>query len=268
MLALLTIWAALIVTLIVFAIGRPGQGGALTLAYFLGLSLIHLPGVLPFLGAASNLDDGQATLVGLELTVLGMACFVAGAIAAHASGGAGTFARMPAPLAQMPAFSRAGWRMVAAGAVTYFVLIPLSFRVPSLTAAVSAFATLLILGLWLVLYRAVLTVDQNRVAITLTLLPLLPLATLVTGGFLGYGTYWILSIIAFLFVVVRRRAWFYLAAPGVIFFGLGTERGPRRSTGPYFDARDRFPIAQPEFARAYRGARWPPQSEPPRRRCG
>ena len=49
LLELLFVWAALLVALVVFAIGRPGRGGALTLAYFLGLSLIHVPGVLPFL---------------------------------------------------------------------------------------------------------------------------------------------------------------------------------------------------------------------------
>ena len=49
MLDLIVIWVALLVALVIFAIGRPGKGGALTLAYFLGLSLIHVPGVLPFL---------------------------------------------------------------------------------------------------------------------------------------------------------------------------------------------------------------------------
>ena len=52
------------------------------------------------------------------------------------------------------------------------------------------------------------------------MLPLLPLATLTTGGFIGFGTIWALSIAAFWFVVARRRIWFYLAIPPVIFLGL------------------------------------------------
>ena len=52
------------------------------------------------------------------------------------------------------------------------------------------------------------------------MLPLLPLATLVTGGFIGFGTAWALSIVAFRFVIARRRIWFYLATPPVIFLGL------------------------------------------------
>jgi hypothetical protein len=52
------------------------------------------------------------------------------------------------------------------------------------------------------------------------MLPLLPLGTLLTGGFLGYGTAWVMSIAAFYFVISRRRIWFYLAAPAVVFLGL------------------------------------------------
>ena len=91
---------------------------------------------------------------------------------------------------------------------------------PSLTSVVSALATLLILGLWLVLYGAAVTADRRRTLATLALLPLLPLATLVTGGFLGYGVYWVLSVVAFLFVITRRRIWFYFGAPVAVFLGL------------------------------------------------
>ena len=81
---LIAIWAALLFALVIFAIGRPGKGGALTLAYFLGLSLIHVPGVLPFLTPGSGLDDFDETRLGFELTLLGMAAFVAGAVLAGA----------------------------------------------------------------------------------------------------------------------------------------------------------------------------------------
>ena len=79
---------------------------------------------------------------------------------------------------------------------------------------------MLILGLWLVLYGAAVAADRRRTLATLALLPLLPLATLVTGGFLGYGIYWVLSVVAFLFVITRRRIWFYCGAPVAVFLGL------------------------------------------------
>jgi hypothetical protein len=220
MMNLIVAWAALLVVLVIFAIGRPGRGGALTLAYFLGLSLIHVPGVLQFLEPGSGLDDFDDTQVGFELTVLGMSAFVAGAILAS------RIDRRRAPIGGRPArwraqaFEHLGRRTLGLGVVAYFVIVPLSGRVPSLTSVVSSLATLLIIGLWLALYGAAVAADRCRTLATLALLPLLPLATLVTGGFLGFGVYWVLSIVAFLFVITQRRAWFYGGTPVAMFLGL------------------------------------------------
>src|SRR6266849_2963074 len=82
-LGLLVIWGALLIALVIFAIGRPGRGGALTLAYFLGLSLIHVPGLLPFLDSDSGLADWDETRFGFETTILGLAAFVSGAVLAR-----------------------------------------------------------------------------------------------------------------------------------------------------------------------------------------
>jgi hypothetical protein len=210
---LVIIWVGLLVALVVFAVGRPGRGGALTLAYFLSLSLIHVPGVLTFLGSDPGLAGWDETQLGFETTVLGMAGFVAAAVLARWMDRPSR-ATIGAPERQPPQnFERLGRRVLALGVVSYFVLLPLSGKVPSLTSVVSALATLLILGLWLVLYGTAFRADWHHMLGTLVLLPLLPLATLVTSGFLGYGVCWVLSIIAFLFVISRRRIWFYLAAP-------------------------------------------------------
>jgi hypothetical protein len=224
--ALLIAWAALLAALIGLAIGRSREGGALTLAYFLGLSLIHTPGVLPFLTTISfstfsqGLSDPIATEVGFKVTVFGMGAFVAGAILARIidwrrieSDGITSYRRSQA-------FERIGWRGLAIGAFGYFVLLPLSHNVASLTATISPIAILLILGFWLMLYGAAESGDRRRTRIVLALLPGLPLATLVTGGFLGYGIYWVLSILAFLFVISRHRARFYAATPFVVYLGL------------------------------------------------
>jgi hypothetical protein len=220
MLGLLVIWAALLVALFLFAIGRPGRAGALTLSYFLGLSLIHVPGVLPFLDPESGLPDFDETRLGFEMTILGMGAFVVGAVLAR------WMDRRQMPTKGMPpeqraqAFERLGRRVLALGIVAYFVLLPVSGRVPSMTSIVAAFGTLLILGLWLVFYGATMSAYRTRMLTTLALLPLLPLPTLVIGGFLGFGVLWVLSVVAFLFVITRRRIWFYVAAPPVVFLGL------------------------------------------------
>jgi hypothetical protein len=220
MLELILIWAGLLLLLIITTARRPGEGGALTLSYFLGLSLIHIPGLIAFLGFASGLSDRGMTRLGGEMTVLGMAAFVAGTILARVTARPGGRLATETPSHRAQTLSRFGRRAFAIGIVSYFVLLPLSSTVPSFTAVVSAVATLLILGFWLVLYSGEVASDQRRTLAVILLLPVLPLATLVTGGFLGYGVYWVLSILAFFFVVARRRVWFYLAAPLVAYLGL------------------------------------------------
>ncbi len=220
MIGLLSIWAALLAALVFLVIGRPREGGALTLAYFIGLSLIHVPGAVVCLGAGVSAVDRDITQLGFETTVLGMGAFVVGAVFSRRS----EWRRVPRDVGRSShpgeTFERPGWHTIAIGVGAYFVLLPISTAVPSLTSIVSATATLLILGLWLLLYDAVAKADQKRLLLTLCLLPLLPLATLVTGGFLGYGVYWVLSVVAFLFIIVRDRSWFYLAAPAAVYLGL------------------------------------------------
>jgi hypothetical protein len=210
----------LLIALIGCAIGRPSRGGALTLAYFLGLSLIHVPGVLPFLDSATGLPDWEETQIGFEMTIFGMAAFVAGAVLARWTDGPGPTEMSAPPHWRALWLQRLGRRALTLGVVCYFVIMPVSARVPSATSIVSSLGTLLIVGLWLALYSAAVAADWKRTLGTLALLPLLPMATLVMGGFLGYGTYWVLSIITFLFVLARRRIWFYIGAPVAIFFGL------------------------------------------------
>jgi hypothetical protein len=46
------------------------------------------------------------------------------------------------------------------------------------------------------------------------------LSTLATGGFLGFGIYWLIAILAFLFAIRNKRWLFYAAALPVAYFGL------------------------------------------------
>ena len=218
MLTMLAVWFALLLVLVIFAIGTKHHGGALTLAYFAGLSLIHVPGILVFLGDGVGFENEQETAIGFVLTLAGMAAFVAGAIVAVRSD------KLPGmvltPRGRDAGLGRMGWRFIVAGFLAYFVFVPISFSVPSLTSGIAALGTLLVVGLWIELYVAITTRDRRRTMVALALVPLLPFATVVSGGFISYGTNWALSAVAFQFVIVRRRIAFYAAAPVVVFLGL------------------------------------------------
>jgi hypothetical protein len=215
----LLIWGALLVGL-VLVVGKRRGNGALTLSYFLALSLGHVPGVLSYLDPDTILGDAEATKVGFDVTLIGMAAFIAGAMAARMLPLRTTSAKAYQQTASVDVFSRLSWRVLMMGIVSYFVLMPVSAVVPSLTAVASVLGTLLILGFWLQLYAATTAHNGRQILLIFAMLPLLPLATLTTGGFIGYGTVWALSIAAFQFVIARRRIWFYLGTPAVIFLGL------------------------------------------------
>jgi hypothetical protein len=210
----LLIWGALLVALVFLVVDKRRGIGALTLTYFLVLSLGHVPGLLPYLDP--NSGGVEATKVGFDVTLIGMMAFIAGAMAARILRRT-TSAKAHQQMGSDDVFLRLGWRMLTIGIAAYFVVLPVSALVPSLTAVVSVLGSLLILGFWLRLYGAA---TYRETLLVLAMLPLLPLATLATGGFIGFGTTWALSIAAFWFVVARRRIWFYLAIPPVLFFGL------------------------------------------------
>jgi hypothetical protein len=229
---LLLIWVGLLIALVAFAVREPGTGGALVLSYFLGLSLIHVPGALIYLDPLSIAPSRMETELGFTLTVVGMAAFVAGAILARATY---VESHVESVADVVPVLSSYTWPLIIFGVVSYFVLMPRAGAIPSGTALVSALGALLIVGLWLRFYTANLTGNPGRTLTTLLLLPFLPLATLTTGGFLGFGVYWALSCVTFLFVIARRRFWFYLGSPVFGVLGLSL-------FAVYFSLRDTIRI--------------------------
>lgn len=217
MIGLLAEWCAIFAVLLIFVVGGPRQGGALTLAYFLGLSLIHVPGCLAYLNVPPGSFDYQFTSSGFELTLLGMVAFVAGGILVKTLNSGDVVQHV---WSDADAIGRLGLRMIIAGVLAYFVLMPVASYIPSLIAIVSSMATMLILGLWLRLYSAAIAGRPWRTITTLMILPLLPLGTLVAGGFIGFGVNWVLSVVSFFYVISRKRIWFYIATPFVLFLGL------------------------------------------------
>lgn len=218
MMNLMLIWVALLIGLVLLAIDKRRMAGALTLAYFLSFSVSHVPGVLAYLNPDINWAGAKATQVGFEVTLFGMAAFIGGAVAARIL--AHQYTQVSAHAEVAMDVDRLGWRVLIIGISSYFVLLPVSAALPSLTAIASAMAMLLILGFWFRLYAAAIMNDLRQTLLLLAMLPVLPLATLVTGGFIGYGTSWALSIVAFHYVIAKRRVWFYLATPPIVFLGL------------------------------------------------
>lgn len=215
--ALLIIWVVLVAVLILVVSPRPGTGGPLTFAYFLSLSLIHVPGALSYVAGASPDAGLEPTTVGFQFTLIGAAAFIAGTAIVR---------RHRIPLEQIrnarsgQLVSKAGTRLLLIGAFSFLFLQFFGVIIPSLTAVISTLSLLLIIGLWLRLYASVTLGHRRGLLLTLAILPFLPIVTLTTGGFVGYGVSWVIAIVALYFVLSRRRFFFIAAMPVVFFLGL------------------------------------------------
>lgn len=203
MYSLLLIWVALFAALLIFAIGNR-RDGALTLSYFLGLSLIHVPGALAYAFAPSFLNDQRETELGFEMTLAAMAAYVLGATLMRMLSSNEPRRPIQAVATDSVTLARISTRMTVAGLVAYFIALPLSRFIPSLTSLVYPLTALIIIGLWIQLYLGIVLKEHRRLFVTLLMLPLLPLLTTATGGFINYGAYWSLSIASFFFVMLSR----------------------------------------------------------------
>jgi hypothetical protein len=199
---------------------RLGSAG-LPLAYFLGLSLIHVPGAIIYLDA----EETNAARIGFEETTIGMVAFLVGVLVArHAfvhRQAAQTDRSQIENLTrrESAAINRLALIYISIGSIAFFVLLP-AINLPSVTAIVSALGSLVVVGLCLRFWVAIKVRNGLRFWGMLALLPIIPLATLIQGGFLGFGTYWVLAIVTFLFAQSNRRFLYIVLAPVVLYVGL------------------------------------------------
>jgi hypothetical protein len=214
----LLIWLAVGVSLVWLASQKQRGSAGLPLAYFLLLSLNHVPGAFLYLDA----DESNYTRIGFLQTIIGMVAFLGGVIIAK-------FIAAPKQQASAKGFTpqslaacdRLALIYMSVGGVAYFVMLRLVANIPSGVAIVGPLGQLIMVGACLRFWVAKESRSRQKFWSTMALLPVFPLATLVLGGFLGFGTAWIIDIVSFIFAQSKRRVGFFLlAAPVVGFVGL------------------------------------------------
>ena len=108
------------------------------LAYFLGLSLIHVPGALLYLDA----EESNYTRIGFEQTIIGMVAFLGGVMIARFF-----FLTVPGQQASagqpqgftpqsLPGLDRLALLYIVVGGFVYFVVLRFAASIPSATAFV------------------------------------------------------------------------------------------------------------------------------------
>jgi len=203
----------------IVGIGRRRSAG-LPLAYFWGLSLIHTPGALLYMDTRSWLSKAQWTQSGFEQTVIGMVAFVVGVVLARSISRPTYAQRSFMRSVDLRSLDKLGLIYLCCG-IASFMAMQFLGRIPSVASIIAALGSLMIVGTCLRLWVANRMQNSAKWWKTAIILPLFPLITLLREGFIGFGTYWMLSAICFAINQSRRaRLSSYFLAPIVVFFGL------------------------------------------------
>jgi len=215
MLILLLIWLAVGIWL-----ATQRQSAGLPLAYFLGVSLVHVPGAMVHLDS----EEWDLTRLGFEQTVIGMVAFLIGVIAARYAVSVARSAERASSQMQdltpqaLVRLERIGLYYVFIGIIAFFVVMRLN--IPAVSAVFFTLSSLIVVGVCLRLWVAQQQRNSLKLWLTVALLPLLTLATVIQIAFMSFSISWLLTIGSFLFAQSRRRLGYFLLAPVVCFVGL------------------------------------------------
>jgi hypothetical protein len=211
-------WVALMALLVVVRRRWNTPGVGLTFAYLLNLSLIHLVGAVIYILPAYRNHDARLTELGFEQGLYGVAAFVVGSIVIAPilikKGLLPRAAGVHRPDFHLPK------AYLAVGAVSYFLMSTFVRRVPSAAAIVSSGTQLIVAGFALCCWQAWRDRNLRRLAFWLAMSLSMPLMTLVTQGFLGYGAVAVLTLLIFVSSMVQSPWKVSLAGALVVYLGL------------------------------------------------
>lgn len=216
MMALLLLWLAVWIVLMLIGVREGYYSAGMPLAYFLGLSLIHTPGAAIYIDFPEWDEMSRMTEVGFRQTVFGMTAFLIGVLATRTY----VFATLKVKVVQPNPgqLDKLALYYLVGGIIYFFVG---SFAsIPSFGALIASLSCLLVVGASLRIWAAWREGNKLKLALSLGLLPLLPLVTIIHGGFINFGTYWLISIACFAYAQTKRRLVYFILAPLVIFVGL------------------------------------------------
>jgi len=215
---LLTIW---ICTAAILAIGRTYRklsATGLTLAYVLNFAMIHWAASVLYLLPSFRNYDPRIIELGLEQSTYGILAFAIGSLALAPF--LLNFGMLPRAVAQDAVDERLPRAYLIVGIGAYVVLTTALGSLPTAQAIFSSGQQLIVVGLGLCCWQSIKAKDYKKLALWLFLTGLLPFATVVTRGFLGYGTVAALSVMIFVSSFVKNKLNVSVAAVLLAFVGL------------------------------------------------
>lgn len=214
----LIFWWVMLAAAVLWLSIRRGRESPLLLTYFFSLSMIHVPGALNYTGQSVRLFHERETFAGFRLTLIGLSVMLLTVLGLRVLRLAevGNVSTKAEEMSMQTVY-----RVMLVGAIIYFVLTPVASLLPSGTALASTLAGLLPMGFWFWAKNASTSERPwPEFARILAVASLLPVATLLVSGFLGFGVSLMLTIGAMVLVVWPRKWPLILSMPVLAYLGM------------------------------------------------
>ena len=204
---------------------RQGKiGGFLVYSYILSFFMSHWFGALAHASPWNYLMDSTDTILGFKYSTYGLMALVGGTFIAD------LFLSRRAPVPSLPAHSLdyraqfATMHFIASriilpiGVLSWLATFTFVASLPSAGAALSAGKQCLVLAICLLAWAEWQIGKMSRFVFWLGTVSLLPVVTVVSSGFIGYGIVMVTTVVAFTAMYFRPR-WPLLAGLLVMLYG-------------------------------------------------
>ena len=205
LLLLIIIWGTVLLGILLFAWRRRAKSVGLVATYALNLSLIHFVGAFVYLSDLPHLYPEKLVIAGFRHSLFGLVAFALGALVLapamlsvrrHTDNGT-TYE----PSEALPRV------YITIGILSYLALATFLGEISTLNAIVAVGQQLVLAGLCLMAMRAWQNKNKKRFVMSCVAALLLPFITIVVQGFIGYGSFALLTFVVFLTCVIRPARW-------------------------------------------------------------
>jgi len=200
---LLVVWLGAVFAVAVFRARRKTAGAGLVLAYLINLWLIHWVASLIYLVPGYVNNDPHLVELGFEQSVYGIVAFAFGSLAFTPF--LMSFGLLPRASGIHDPDRNLPKAYIAFGVVSYLLMSSALGRAPTAQAIISTGQELVVVGLSLACWQAWKEHHTGKLIAWLAISLLMPFATIVTRGFIGYGAVAAFSVLVFVSIIVRSR---------------------------------------------------------------